>query len=320
MPFYSPGSSQLTIVPTEPTAQLKDKLAALSTDEPLPEIAATDRVRLLIQSPRRLYLYWSFAQDPFITLRRAFNSQFTKYELVVRLVDLDNDLESWHTAAPARSQWFNVSPGRTYRADIGFYAQNRAFIRLLSSNVITTPRAGVAQQADSHPQWKVSAEQFARVLDEAGYVSDALEVTLEAADDATEAQATLAIVREFAGSDAPVLRDDQLAELRGLLVALALGASYAEIHAALSASLAAWLEQLYAEQSETFNAAHLFAAMRSVLGLEITGATMFDSAEEEAMRRVARFIVGASEVNLPSRPFHLWLPSMTFRKGMRDEG
>jgi hypothetical protein len=311
MPFFSPGSSQITITPTEPTPLLIDKLAALSIDEPLPEIAPTDRVRLLIQSPRRLYLYWSFAHDPFSTLRRAFAAQSAQYALVIRLVDLDDDTESWHIASPSRSQWFNVKPGKSYRADVGFYAQGRAFIRLLSSNVINSPRAGVAQHSDVTPQWKVSAEQFARVLDEAGYVSDALEVTLEAADEAMGAQATRTIAREFAGTDAPQLRDDQLSELRGLLVALALGVSYAELRATLSSSLSQWLEQISGEQNAALNSARIFALMHQTFGLELSRDTL-NIAEEEAMRRVARFIVGASEVNLPSRPFHLWLPSMTF--------
>jgi hypothetical protein len=310
MPFFFPGSSELTIA--TPSPAVVDKLAELSADEPLPEIYRSDRIRLLVQSPRKLFLYWEFARDPFETLRRSFGMRAALYRLMVRLVDTETEVESLHEASPTRSQWFDAQPGHSYRADVGLYAPARAFIRLLSSNVAQTPRAGVARAADTQAEWHVTAEQFARVLDESGYVSDAFEVTLEAADAATHGEATRTVARRFARDVEPPLMDETgLEELRGLLTALVFGVSFDYLRPSLSKPFVSWLEEIGGNGGATaLNASRLLEVLQSTLGIQMTG-TPFDAPTEEAMRRAARIHPGASEVNLPERPFHLWMPSMT---------
>lgn len=312
MPYFSPGSSELTIAtPPPPAPAVIDKLAELSVDEPLPDTYRVNRIRLLAQSPRKLYLYWEFERDPFETLRRAFpSSQADRYRLAVKLVDLQTGRETLHLASPTRSQWLEAQPGHSYRADVGLYAQGSAFIRLLSSTMSATPRASVSRRTDSRPDFHIPADEFARVLDDAGYVSDALEVSLEAADLLTENAATRAVARRFGGAQVDALDDEDLAEMRGLLAALALGARMEELQAAFSETLAQWLDEASRQRREDINAAHLLEVLRELLGIEFDSTTL-DALNEEAMRRTARVIVGASEVNLPFKPFHLWMPSMT---------
>lgn len=307
MPLLFPGSSEQNIKPPIPS-QVVDKLAELSTDEPLPETYPGDRIRLLAQSPRKLYLYWDLAQDPFATLRRAFGSQAARYSLVIRLINTESGDETLHLASQTKSQWLDVQADASYRVDLGLYAPGRAFIRLLTSNVAGTPRTGVARQADAAPEWNVSAEKFARVLDEAGYVSDALEVTLEAVDEVTHDAATRAVAQAFGGADVPMMTGEELAEMRGLLAALAFGASFDNLQTVLSPSLSEWLAQAN-RRSSVADGMRLFDLLHSMLGIEMSSLPL-DSPGEEAMRRAARVIVGASEVNLPARPFHLWMPSM----------
>lgn len=308
MPHFFPGSSALTTsqIPLTPPGIVADKLAEAEVDEPLPETYETNRIRLLAQSPQRLFIYWEFKQDPFETLRRAFRKQAEHYKLAVKLIDTETGSETLHNASPTRSQWFDVQQGHSYRADVGFYAEGRAFIRLLSSTVTNTPRASVSRSTDSRPEFRVSPVEFARVLDDAGYVSEALEVSLEAADEASRNRASRRVAREFAGTDVPILSAEELAELRWLLAALASGVDTLELQSALSASLARWLREI----SQAVEAARLIDILRNLLGIEIEQ-TAFDQQNLEAMRRAARFVVGASEVNLPLKPFHLWMPSMS---------
>ncbi|HWT01933.1 MAG TPA: DUF4912 domain-containing protein [Pyrinomonadaceae bacterium] len=310
MPFF-PGSSQLATAAAAPPPEpaVADKLAELSADEPLPETYTADRIRLLPQSPRRLYLYWEFAKDPFETLQRAFGPQAERYELVVRLVDTETGAETLHSASETRSQWLDVGPARNYRADVGLYARGLAFIRLLSSAETETPRASASRAADSAPEFQVSANDFARVLDDAGYASDALEVSLEAADRETGNAATLEVARRLGGAELPPLNEGEMAELRGLLAALALGLSLDELRLMLSAGLGGWLDEIVRLRREGLDAAHLLDVLRSVLGFELNRAALaaFDA---EAARRAPRSVFGASEVNLPLRPLHLWMPSM----------
>lgn len=307
MPLIFPGSSEQTIKPPLPS-EVVDKLAELSTDEPLPEVYQGDRIRLLAQSPRKLYLYWGLAQDPYATLQKAFGAQAARYSLVVRVTDTETGATALHLASPTKSQWLDVQPGVSYRVDLGLYAPGRAFIRLLSSNTAQTPRSGVARHADASRDWNISAENFAQVLDEAGYVSDALEVTLEAVDELTQDAATRAVAGAFSDAAIPAMNEEELAEMRGLLAALAFGARVDSLQAVLSPTLSDWLQRA-SHQREAVNGERLIELLRTMLGIEMSFVP-HNAPAEEAMRRAARVIVGASEVNLPVPPFHLWMPSM----------
>src|SRR2546423_14536522 len=131
MPYIFPGSSALAISPTPPPppAIVSDKLAEAEVDEPLPETYAANRIRLLAQSPRRLFLYWEFKQDPFETLRRAFRWQAERYRLAVKLIDLETGGESLLSAWPTRFQWFDGQQDCSYRAAVWFFAEGRTLLR-----------------------------------------------------------------------------------------------------------------------------------------------------------------------------------------------
>lgn len=312
MPYFSPGSSELTIAtPPPPAPAVVDKLAELSVDEPLPETYKANRIRLLAQSPRKLYLYWEFERDPFEALRRAFPSrQAERYTLIVKLFDVETGRETLHLASPTRSQWLDAQPGHSYRADVGLYARGSAFIRLLSSTASIAPRASVSPRTDPTPDFHIPADEFARVLDDAGYVSDALEVSLEAADLATANAATRAIASRFGGAGVGALSEADLVEMRGMLAALAFGAKFEDLQAMFSDALAQWFDAASRQRREEIDATHLMEVLRELLGIEFDRSSLV-ALNEEAMRRAARVIVGASEVNLPLKPFHLWMPSMT---------
>jgi hypothetical protein len=298
------SSQEFVAAAIEQPQEIKDKLAELSADEPLPPTYRRDNARLLAQSPRKVYLYWDLAGDPFATLRRAFGPQLADaYRLMTRLVNRTTGDEVWAEAASSRMQSFNVHPGHDYHAEVGLFAEGRAFIRLLASETVRTPRAGVASRTASDADFGITALEFARVLDEAGYVGDALEVTLEAADEEREAALSRALAQQFAGTDVPELDSDGQAELRSLLAALAMGFTPAELEGVLSRTLSAWLGRAPGD----LTAERLLDLLRATLGLSLTGSNY----DADAVRRVTRFTAGGSLVNLPTTPFHLWLPSMT---------
>ena len=214
-----------------------------------------------------------------------------------------------HEASPTKSQWLDVQPGNSYRVDLGLYSPGRSFIRLLSSNVIDAPRSGVATTTDPSPTWNISAEQFARVLDQAGYVSDALEVTLEAADAVSGDIATRSIAGTLGDEELPELTNNELAEFRRVLAAIAFGARFENLRSDLSPTLANWFARAGAH-GPAMNSERLVQILRNSLGIEMSQLP-FDSPAEDDMRRAVRAVAGASEINLPARPLHLWMPSMS---------
>lgn len=309
MALLTGGSSEQVI--TRPVVAAEsvavDKLAALSIDEPLPATYGTDRIRLFAQSPRRLYLYWDLSRDPLIALRRAFGNLAERYRLIVRLLSLDGDEEVAAEASQTRSQWFDARPGTAYHAIVGLFAPGRPFIQLLESERVRTPRASVARSADSSPEWRISADEFAHVLDESGYAADALEVALEAADEATRGRATRAVAAQF-GGPAALPSDEDMEELRAVLAALAFGASFEELRPLLSKRVHEWLERIRTHAGNLVSGKRLFEILHSTLGFEATGAPF--AAPGHAAMRTPRVLIGGSEVHLPNPPVHLWLPSM----------
>jgi hypothetical protein len=150
----------------------------------LPLVLKRDSIQLLLQSPNKLFLYWSFATDPRATLRAAFGELAAQYKLTVRLVKVESGEEFLLDATGERMQWFEVYPRHVYRADVGFHAANRPFVRLLSSSEVRTPPNSPSQMSDAEREFEVKAEEFARLLGGAGYESYARGLTNESGGDA----------------------------------------------------------------------------------------------------------------------------------------
>ncbi|MBA2341504.1 MAG: DUF4912 domain-containing protein [Pyrinomonadaceae bacterium] len=285
----------------------------LAADEPLPEIQRGDYARLLVQSPQRLYLYWSFARDPFTILRRMANEAAGNYTLALRLVDVVSNAETLQlTSRQATSAWLDAQAGRRYRVDLGFFAVNRPFIRILSSNVAHAPRAGVSPQVDATTEFHVSPSDFTRTLSESGYVNDAIEVWLEAADAATGERATRAIAERFSGAEVSSDDVEELSHLRHLIASLAAGISLERLRGTLSPPLARWLEQAQT-RGEAIDSARLLDVLRSVLDFELE----YELFDESAAQRFTTPMWGGSDVRFPTKLFHVWLPSMSAGAALR---
>src|SRR5947199_334677 len=78
-----PQSTEETkaIATTEPKVELSPLFKALA-DVKLPELPRENRARLQMQSPTRLYFYWSLRQNPWQQLRAVFGPELGSYTLV----------------------------------------------------------------------------------------------------------------------------------------------------------------------------------------------------------------------------------------------
>ena len=144
--------------------------APASADE---EWRGRDEARLLVQSPRRLFLYWRFARDPRELLRAALGPVADRLGPAVRLVDEATGEEGAPAPADGGDYWFDVLPGRLLRAEVGFHGEGLPFVRLISSNTVETPAGGVSGVADEAPEFRVGRQEFERVLEATGFAADA---------------------------------------------------------------------------------------------------------------------------------------------------
>ena len=254
----------------------------------LPQLQKENRARLQMQTPNRLFFYWSVKDNPFQTLRRAFGDPGS-YRLVAKLIDLTRDTETIYPIEAEGTWWFDVDSDRQYRAEIGFYAPNRPFVRVMFSNTVATPRKRPSQRTATSADWKVTARTFAQVLDVSGFKRDAFEVAM-VGDIPQEmpAQTFKAFAKfvEREDSDFSGIASD---ELRYALLLLASGIPIEHLRDRVDASLFALLMASGAK----LNAENAAGALKEQFGVEA------DEISEEEETSAAVF--GASLVNFPRR-------------------
>ncbi len=296
----SPVKGDVAVAPAEPRLQteivaVEDSVPARSPEfmelavPKLPNLSRSgNRARLLMQSPNRLYFYWAIGKNPFHTLSRALGES-TGYSLVLKLVNARTDTEELHTVEESGNWWFDVEAAGDYRAEIGFYAVNRPYIRVLYSNSVATPRKSPSPRPAESAEWRVPADRFARVLDAAGFARDAFDVAL-AGDDWNAADiATRSAFAQFTGKPHIEFSAIGSDEIRYAMLALASGVTLTELRGFIS-------DGLY----------RLLSAITGLTGEEALAALKerfeFDSDEFDVEEEMPAAVFGASVVNFPGRP------------------
>ncbi len=252
----------------------------------LPEPEKENRARLQMQSPNRLYFYWSVKNNPFQTLQKVFGGNTGNYSLVAKLVNQESGREEMHRVEPTGSWWYNVESNATYRAEIGFFAPGRPFVRVIYSNSIETPRKSPSPRQAGESDWAISANAFAEVLDVAGFARDAFEVALAGDDFETADQATEGAFYQLLGRNTDSFSAD---EIRYALLALASGVGIEELRGQIS-------EALYLVLAENFvrlSAENTMSALKE----------HFDILDEEVLdfEETGEAVYGASLVHFPKR-------------------
>ena len=251
----------------------------------LPQLPKEDRAWLQIQSPNKAFLYWSMKNNPFQTLSRIFGGQTGSYRLVIKLINLNGETEEIYPVETEGDWWFDVDANTNYQAEIGFYAPNRPFIRILKSNAIETPRKSPSPRTDFTPYFAVSAKEFAEVLDRSGYKQDAWEVALVGDDWEFAQTATQKAFTQLTGKTDFVSADDS--DMRFALLALAARTSLDELRGHIAKSL---FEALQAN-AEKLSAEKALAALQENFGVSD------EIIEEEEI--LAPTVFGASLINFP---------------------
>jgi hypothetical protein len=284
--------------------------AALSDDEPaaepigaersdafkelalpkLPELKRENRARLQMQTPNRVYFYWSMKNNPFQVLSKVFGDDRGSYTLVLKLINTSRKTEEIHAVDAEGNYWFNVDPDSSYRAEIGFYAPNRPYFRALYSNTLTTPRKSPSPRVATEADWNIPAQKFAKVLDASGFKQDAFDVAI-AGDDVERAEtASYSALSQVTGRPASELSAFDSDDIRYALTLLAAGAAIEELRFRISDRLFTMLSSVIGSITRE----NAIGALRSEF--EIDEDELFEEYEE-----FGPAVFGASLVNFPKR-------------------
>ncbi len=267
--------------------RLKDPIFRELAEAKLPALPKENRARLQMQSPTKLYFYWSVQNNPFKTLNKAFGGRIGSYTLVAKLINRSKNIEEVFPVDAQGNWWFNVDADSSYRSEIGFYAPNRPYIRVMFSNSVHTPRKNPSKRTDYTPSFNVNAYQFAEVLDVSGYQRDAFEVAI-AGDDLLAAEtATHETYSQIFGKNAEKFAGNDGHQLRLVLLALSSGYSLEDVRGEISASLYNALKV----ELENIKADSILAALKE----------NFDVFADEILEEetIGSAVFGASLVNFP---------------------
>jgi len=271
------------IAAVEPKVELSPVFKALA-DVTLPELKRENRARLQMQTPTRVYFYWSIKENPYQLLKRTFGDTGS-YTLVLKLTNLRNDIEEIHACEPEGNWWFSVEPDGEYQAEVGFYAPNRPYFRIVYSNTIETPRRSPSPHPASEARWTVSANKFAEVLDVAGFSRDAFDVAMAGDDVYAATDATQTAFNNFVGANHD-LNGVSAEDIRYAMIAIAAGATLDELRFRVSPALFAVLQA----NAEKLNAGKAMSALSD----------HFDIDEAEFVEeQFGSAVFGASLVNFP---------------------
>ncbi len=264
-----------------------DPLLRMLAEAKLPALPKQDRARLQMQSPNRIYFYWSVKKNPFSTLKKAFGGQTGSYTLVAKLRNMTTGSEKMFPVEPAGNWWFDVDSDNVYRAEIGFYAPNRPYVRIVFSNELHTPRKTPSTRTDYTPSFSVTANEFAEALDAAGYRRDAFDVALAGDDAETAEKATLDAYFALTGKKKPRVSGNAEAELRFVLLALASGYTLEEIRNHIDPTLF----ELIKSDLEGLTAEAVMSALKERFEMVST--------EIEEIEELGSAVYGASLVHFP---------------------
>jgi hypothetical protein len=170
--------------PFEPVVVADEVPAVLPTEEipaepiidtglPVPSHYDVDLMRVVVQDPFHLFVYWQLRDNPFDRLRRIFpDAEIGNFHTTLKLIDETNQIAVFFDAAYAREYWFQVFPDRAYRVELGVRSPQRGYIKMLTSNAVRTPRGAPSDITADEPQYQVTAEEYSQVLRESHLVPE----------------------------------------------------------------------------------------------------------------------------------------------------
>jgi len=269
----------------EPKVELSPVFKALA-EPALPELKRENRARLMMQTPTELYFYWTVRENPFHLLRKAFGNDTGSYTLALKLTELNTGEEEIHPADAEGTWWFNVAPNGRYQAEVGFYAPNRPYFRIIYSNTIETPRRSPSPHRADEAVWTVSANKFAEVLDVAGFTHDAVDVAMAGDDHLAAESAAHNALSRLADSEGRDLSGITGEDIRYVLRALAAGSLLEDLRHSIGPKLFAVLS----ENAGKLSSRNAKAALSDQYGVD----------ESEYSEEVlGSAVYGASLVNFP---------------------
>jgi hypothetical protein len=260
----------------------------------------------MLQDPFRIFIYWEVREESLKALTRYFSpADAATFRVVLKLVELHGGYEAFFDVDQRGRYWMSVFPDRDYQFEIGVRSPLHGYIMLLRSNRVHAPRGTVASLPAPEPHYRVTPQEFNRIIEASGFSAhQSLNITLAAASHAAvdESVVTQAINR---------LPD----EVRSLLPLAAAGeALTGEMIERLPEPLRSELLKLLAGSGGALASAGLMHYLPEMLREVVEDESEWIGDRAHPLRVAPRYFAGGSEnVHWPSDRAHL--PRLPQRPG-----
>jgi hypothetical protein len=166
----APGSS---LAPRESDASKESasRLAPPNVSQTLGHASQKDRIIVLARDPYWLHAYWELSRMTLARAQAALGQDWHAARPILRVMDVTSEDTTASTERHVRDvaihggvdNWYLdvIDPPRSYRVDIGYLSKRGKFYVLARSNVVTTPKAGVADVIDGNAS--IVQQQFERI-------------------------------------------------------------------------------------------------------------------------------------------------------------
>jgi hypothetical protein len=146
-------------------------VAVFDPEHYIPPDYQDTRLVLMVRDPYWLYSYWNINAETRMHLTASSGQKFEELHLILRVYDVTDikfdgtnsnyyfDIDLHHMT----NNWYiNVAnPNRSFCVDLGYMRENRIFVTIVRSNIVTTPRDNVSDVIDQ--EWMIVEEDFRKI-------------------------------------------------------------------------------------------------------------------------------------------------------------
>lgn len=130
-----------------------------------------DRIIAMVRDPYWLHVYWELSRSTYARAQAALGQEWHTARPILRLMDVSSEDTTSASERHIRdieihggvNNWYIdvAAPPRSFRVDVGYLSKRGKFFVLARSNVVTTPKAGVADALDEN--WASVQEQYHKI-------------------------------------------------------------------------------------------------------------------------------------------------------------
>jgi hypothetical protein len=135
-----------------------------------------DRIITMVRDPYWLHTYWELSRSTLNRAQAALGQEWHAARPILRVMDVSAEDTTSAAERHVRdidihagvNNWYIdvAAPPRSFRVDIGYLSRRGRFFVLARSNVVTTPKAGVADALDQH--WSSVQENSHKIFHQSG--------------------------------------------------------------------------------------------------------------------------------------------------------